>query len=187
MTSMLGYMLVCSFTPGPGNILALNTTSKYGLKKGKNVIIGICLGYGIVQTICTIILYQLKKLSTTAITILQIVGAVYMVYLAIHIIISKKEEITTKQKPLFIEGLLLQLINVKIYFYISTLLTAYFIPQNYNLFYAGVFAVSIGSIACLTWALLGAKLQNFYMKYFKQVNLILGLFLFYCAINIIKI
>ncbi|ELP58972.1 hypothetical protein F502_12636 [Clostridium pasteurianum DSM 525 = ATCC 6013] len=31
--TMLGYMLVCSFTPGPGNILALNTTTQFGWQK----------------------------------------------------------------------------------------------------------------------------------------------------------
>ena len=29
LASLMGYMLVCSFTPGPGNILSLNTTSKH--------------------------------------------------------------------------------------------------------------------------------------------------------------
>ena len=42
--SLLGYMLVCSFTPGPGNILALNTTSTYGWKRSRLLILGICLG-----------------------------------------------------------------------------------------------------------------------------------------------
>lgn len=31
--TMLGYMLVCSFTPGPGNILALNATTQFGWQK----------------------------------------------------------------------------------------------------------------------------------------------------------
>ena len=38
-TSLLGYMLVCSFTPGPGNILALNTTSTYGWKRSRSLIL----------------------------------------------------------------------------------------------------------------------------------------------------
>ena len=52
-TSLLGYMLVCSFTPGPGNILALNTTSTYGWKRSRLLILGICFGYATVQAICT--------------------------------------------------------------------------------------------------------------------------------------
>lgn len=33
VTSLLGYMLVCSFTPGPGNILVLNTAGKIWLER----------------------------------------------------------------------------------------------------------------------------------------------------------
>ena len=87
------------------------------------------------------------------------------------------------------EGLLLQLVNVKIYFYISSLLSAYFIPNCdtvLELALAGAFAVSIGSIACLTWAFLGVKLQRIYLRYFKPVNVVLGLFLLYCALTIVK-
>ncbi len=43
-TSLLGYMIICSFTPGPGNILALNTISTYGWKRSRSLILGICLG-----------------------------------------------------------------------------------------------------------------------------------------------
>ena len=39
LTLMLGYMFVSSFTPGPGNILALNTMMNYGWKKGKQLIL----------------------------------------------------------------------------------------------------------------------------------------------------
>ena len=45
LISLLLYMITCSFTPGPGNILALNTTSQYGWKESKRLILGICLGY----------------------------------------------------------------------------------------------------------------------------------------------
>ena len=40
---------VCSFTPERGNIRALNTTSTYGWKRSRSLILGICLGYAIVQ------------------------------------------------------------------------------------------------------------------------------------------
>lgn len=57
-SSLLGYVLTCSFTPGPGNILALNTTSTYGWKRSRPLIFGICLGYAIVQTICAVVLSE---------------------------------------------------------------------------------------------------------------------------------
>ena len=41
------YVLINAFTPGPGNILALNTVTEYGCKKGKPLFIGIFIGYEI--------------------------------------------------------------------------------------------------------------------------------------------
>ncbi len=188
-TSLLGYMIICSFTPGPGNILALNTTSTYGWKRSRSLILGICLGYAAVQTMCTIALYQLNQLFTPALKALRFVGGVYMVWLAIHIFLSKPAESTMQKMPTLRQGLLLQLVNVKIYFYISSLLSAYFIP-NCNtvleLVLAGAYAVSIGSLASLTWAFLGVKIQKVYLRYFRLINAVLGLFLLYCALTIVK-
>ncbi|MGN1318531.1 MAG: LysE family transporter [Lachnospirales bacterium] len=187
--SLFGYMLVCSFTPGPGNILALNGTSKYGWKDSQFLILGICIGYGIVQTICTITLSALSQTFSQFLQILKYVGGLYMLYLSIHIMTSRFNEESVDKKPTFREGLLLQLVNVKIYFYISTLLTVYFIPNcksAFELIMAGAFAVSIGSIACLSWAFLGIKIQGLYRKYFKLVNMVLGVFLLYCVWTIIR-
>lgn len=188
-TSLVGYMLVCSFTPGPGNILALNTTSTYGWKRSRCLILGICMGYALVQTICTIVLYRMNQLFTSTLKGMRIIGGIYMVWLAIHIFRSKPEESVMQKSPSFLEGLLLQLVNIKIYFYIASLLSVYFIPNCetiLSLVLAGTLAVSIGSAACLTWAFLGARLQKLYLSYSKPVNAILGLFLLYCAWTIVK-
>lgn len=112
-----------------------------------------------------------------------------MVWLAVHIFLSKPAINGIQKNPTLLEGLLLQLVNVKNYFYICSLLSGYFIP-NCNtvieLAFAGVFAVSIGCVACLTWAFLGVRLQNVYLRYFKLINAVLGLFLLYCAWTIVK-
>ena len=120
---------------------------------------------------------------------MRIVGCIYMVWLAIHIFQSKPSESMMQKDPTLLEGLLLQLVNVKIYFYISSLLSAYFIPNCdtiLELTLAGAFAVSIGAAACLTWAFLGVNLQKIYLRYFRPVNIVLGLFLLYCALAIVK-
>lgn len=50
-----------------------------------------------------------------------------MVWLAVHIMTSQPVESDIKKDPSLIEGMLLQLVNVKIYFYIATLLSVYVI------------------------------------------------------------
>lgn len=183
------YMIISSFTPGPGNILAMNTTTNFGWKRSKNLILGICCGYLLVQFICTLVLYRLNMVLSPVLSVLKYVGAIYMVWLAIHIAINKKNDSDVNKTPSFLTGLLLQLVNVKIYFYIITLLTAYFIPYIPNLpllILAGIGATGIGSVATLTWAFLGIKLQNIYNRYFRVINIILAIFLLYCAWEIVK-
>ena len=90
--TLLCYMIISSFTPGPGNILAMNTTTRFGWEKGKKLILGICCGYLLVQMICTAILYSLNMVLSPVLSVLKYVGAIYMVWLAIHIAISRQRE-----------------------------------------------------------------------------------------------
>ena len=55
LVNFLIYCLVNSFTPGPGNILALNTVTNYGWKKGKPLFFGIFAGYYAVQFLCALV------------------------------------------------------------------------------------------------------------------------------------
>ncbi len=43
--NFLIYSIINAITPGPGNILALNTVSNYGLKKGSPLFAGIFVQY----------------------------------------------------------------------------------------------------------------------------------------------
>ena len=188
MGALVLYMLICSFTPGPGNILALRTTTTYGWKKSLKLLLGICSGYAVVQTLCTVGLYRLSTLSEGVLKGISFVGAGYMVWLAWHIVKSRPDMSIEEKKPTFREGLLLQLVNVKIYFYIMSLLSKYFIPGSetvLELVGYGAFAVSIGSSACFLWAGAGAVMQRYYEKYFRQINVVLGALLLYCAVNML--
>ena len=62
LSNFLIYCVVNAFTPGPGNILALNTVTNYGYKKGKPLFFGIFAGYYVVQIICAIFVYGVNSL-----------------------------------------------------------------------------------------------------------------------------
>ena len=51
------YSVINAFTPGPGNILALNTVTNYGWKKGNPLFLGIFAGYYVVQLICAVLVF----------------------------------------------------------------------------------------------------------------------------------
>lgn len=189
LSTLIGYMLVCSFTPGPGNILALNATSTYGWQRSRRMILGICAGYAAVQALCTLALYTLGQTFATLLAVLPYFGGVYMVWLAVQIMRSRPSAEAGGKRPSFRRGFLLQLVNVKIYFYIMSLLSVYFLPafpHAPGLVLAGAVAVSIGSAASVVWAFAGVKLQRVYGRYYRAINGALGLFLLYCAWTIVR-
>lgn len=186
--ALLCYMLINSFTPGPGNILALNTTSNFGWRKGKFLIYGICLGYLSVQFICTLAIFSLVSYISSLLTILKYVGGAYICYLSWQIIKSKSPSIEEQNKPTFLMGFLLQFVNVKIYFYSMTLLSVYLVPYFSSLtelFIVGIGVVCVGSLATCVWAFCGTKMEIIYKKHYRIINLGLGLSLLYCAWDIV--
>ena len=55
--NFFAYSIINAFTPGPGNILALNTVTNYGWKKGKPLFLGIFTGYYVVQILCAVFVF----------------------------------------------------------------------------------------------------------------------------------
>ncbi|MEA5083639.1 Cysteine/O-acetylserine efflux protein [bioreactor metagenome] len=186
--SLAIYMLISSLTPGPGNILALNTMTRYGWANGKKVLLGICVGYFAVQTICVIGVYGMSRHLNEALAWMKYFGAAYLVWLAIHIIRSKVDFTNEEKPPSFLSGFLLQLINVKIYFYGMSVLSGYIVPYYSSLIAMVISATSIlllGCFATVTWAVMGIKIKNTYIQHFKLINVIFGAFLIFCAWNLL--
>ena len=185
ITSFLIYTVISAFTPGPGNILALNTMVNHGWKKGKPLFLGIFFGYFFVQTFCAILIFSLDNLISPLTTILKYVGGVYILWLAYQVIISKPGNDHSDHQPSFFTGFILQIVNVKILLLGITALTGYIVPY-YDSLDALLFFVTIisitGSAATLAWILFGKVFQNFYFKHFKVINIILGIILVQCAI-----
>ncbi len=87
--NFLIYSIINAFTPGPGNILALNTVTNYGVKKGRPLFGGIFLGYYVVQIICAIFVFGVSTFLPNMLGIMKYIGAAYILWLAIHIALSK--------------------------------------------------------------------------------------------------
>ena len=110
------YLVFCfinAFTPGPGNLLALNTVTNYGIRKGRPLFLGIFTGYIAVQTICAFFVYAVGTVAPGVLNILKYVGAAYILWLAVHIAVSVPKEESDRQSASYVKGFLLQLVNVK--------------------------------------------------------------------------
>lgn len=187
--NFLIYCLINAFTPGPGNILALNTVTNYGLKKGKPLFFGIFAGYYVVQTICAIFVYSVNTLLPNVMTVMKYIGAVYILWLAIHIAISKPSAENTEKSASFWKGFMLQFVNVKIYMFGITALTGYVIDYMsafFALLFFEMIIATIGTIATGTWIGMGMLIQKFYLRHFRIVNIILSLTLLECIWSMLK-
>lgn len=182
------YVLINAFTPGPGNILALNTVTNYGWEKGKNLFYGIFSGYYVVQIICAVFVFGLNMLLNPVMSVMKYIGAVYILYLAIHIAISKPTKNAEKKRASFWKGFILQFVNVKIYLFGITALSGYVIPffSTFKmLIFFELIIATIGTIATLTWIFLGQVLSQVYLRYFRSINIILAAILLECALSMI--
>ncbi len=183
------YCVINAFTPGPGNILALNTVTNYGWKKGKPLFFGIFTGYYVVQLICAVFVFGIAAFLPSVLGVMKYIGAAYILWLAIHIAISKPEKDDDSRSASYMKGFLLQFVNVKIYLFGMTALTGYITDYHTSLtalVIAELFIATLGSFATLTWIGMGALIQKFYLKHYRIINILLALTLVECIISILK-
>lgn len=189
LSNFLIYCVINAFTPGPGNILALNTVTNYGYKKGKSLFFGIFAGYYVVQILCAIFVYGVNSLLPNVMEVMKYIGAAYILWLAIHIAFSKPSTENTEQSASFLKGFMLQFVNVKIYMFGVTALTGYVVGYMSSfpalLFFELVIA-TIGTIATCTWIGLGVLIQKFYLRHFRVINIILVLTLLECIWGMLR-
>ena len=189
VTGFLFYCIINAFTPGPGNILALNTVTNYGLKKGRPLFSGIFAGYYVVQALCAIFVFGVSSFLPDILKILKYVGAVYIAWLAVHIAVSKPDISSDSGSASFTKGFMLQFVNIKIYMFGITALTGYITDYSTSLGILLLFEMiiaTIGTIATITWIGLGILIKRYYLKYYRIINIILTLMLAECIYSILK-
>lgn len=170
------YSVINAFTPGPGNILALNTVTNYGYKKGRPLYWGIVAGYYVVQVICAVFVFGVSTFLPDLLGIMKYIGAAYILWLAVHIALSKPTTGTVEKSVSFLKGFLLQFVNVKIYLFGITALTGYVTEYSASLWVLLLFEIiiaTIGTIATLTWIGMGVLIQRACQKYYRVINIIL--------------
>ncbi len=189
LTSFFIYSVINAFTPGPGNILALNTVTNYGWKNGKPLFFGIFAGYYVVQSLCAIFVFGVSSFLPDVLKILKYIGAAYILWLAFHIAISKPDMDDDSKSASFLKGFMLQFVNVKIYMFGITALTGYITDYSTSLDILLLFEIiiaTIGSIATITWIGLGILIQKYYRKYYRIINIVLALTLLECVYSMLR-
>ena len=176
--------LLLALVPGPDNIFVLTQSIFQGKKSGLVIMLGLCTGLIFHTLAVTFGVAVIFQTSAIAFTILKIVGAIYLLYLAWQIFNAPSEKIDNKNnsisidyKKLYYRGIIMNITNPKVSIFFLA-----FLPQFTNpalgtvslqmLFLGALFIIAtiliFGSIALLSSSL--SKVFNKSEKSQKFLN-----------------
>ncbi|HUW64894.1 MAG TPA: LysE family transporter [Spirochaetia bacterium] len=189
IVAFLSYVLVTTFTPGPNNLIAMSNANVYGFRKALSLIFGIFIGFVVIMLLSSFLNLFLFNLIPKIKLFMELIGAVYMVYLAVKIVKSKPDsnENEAKHNNSFILGFALQFLNAKAIIYGITVTSNFIIPyykSTASLIFFSVFLAFVAFLATSCWALFGAFFYKFLSQYRVQFNIVMVVLLLYSAISL---
>lgn len=183
----LPYAIITTFTPGPNNIMSLYAVSHAGWSKGRQLISGILAGFSLVTVLSIIFCHELAIYIPELIDYLKYIGAIYILWLAVHIAHSTPG--TEQERSInFMSGFLLCVSNVKVILFLLTIFTVYIVPAGVSLsemFIHGAIIILISLVDWCTWGTAGRIMQKFLVKYYRPFNILMGILLAWCAVQIL--
>ncbi|NSB13896.1 MULTISPECIES: LysE family translocator [Clostridium] len=185
ITSFLIYCIIVTVTPGPTNIVILSTVNNWGTKKAMEYTYGATIAFGLLLIISAILNTALMAVLPKILCIMQIIGSLYILYLAYQICKMDTSKSTAKETATFLSGFLMQFVNPKVVLFTMTVIPSFVMPYYTKLSTLMVFVAYITIIgfgAFIIWVLFGTIFKTFLQKHQKIVNIIMALFLVYSAI-----
>lgn len=144
--SFIGITVLITLSPGPDNLYVLMQSVLHGHAAGIWVTLGLCTGLIVHTTAVSLGLAALLMSSVTAFTLLKILGALYLLYLAWQAFKAGQLQLTAAKTPMlspwkgYRRGVLMNLSNPKV-----SLFFLAFLPQ--------FVAVEHGNISQQIWLL----------------------------------
>mgnify|MGYP000735599304 CR=1 FL=1 len=170
-----------SLSPGPVNVITLSTGVNYGLKKAMSFVGGATIGFTLMLLTVGLGLRVIAELSGLFLTVLSYIGAIFIAYMGVKIILSagSSESLSSSQQniPTFWDGFLLQWLNPKAWIACISGVSAFNLGHSLpllSIFISLYFLICYASIT--SWALLGDKLQMLLStpKHFRVFNVTMG-------------
>jgi cysteine/O-acetylserine efflux protein len=186
--SLVSYVLISTFTPGPSNLSSASMGVLHGYKNTLRYQAGLAAGVFGVMLLSGWISATLLSILPVLEPALRYAGAAYILYLAFGIL--KASYIFAEQEATrlgFVHGLALQVLNPKLMVYAFTLFGAFLAPITGN---AALLVVAAGLLsgtsfgATSVWALFGMAIKTYLHnpRLKATANIILSLLLVHTAL-----
>jgi threonine/homoserine/homoserine lactone efflux protein len=157
------YCAVMSITPGPNNMMLTASGANFGFSRTFPQILGILAGGFVMTAACCLGLGALFVAWPPAQAGLQVVGALYLAWLAWKLARAHPGAADAPQPMSFGEGLLFQVVNPKGWLKAVTLASA-FMPPGLSPGVAALLVSLVGLVVGLpcvcTWALFGVSIRG---------------------------
>jgi cysteine/O-acetylserine efflux protein len=181
------YALVSIFTPGPNNITSSSLGMRIGYVRTLRFIAGVVTGFLCIMLASGLLTEVLVTAVAKAGPVLRVAGVLYLLWLTYTVL--RPERATHRNSEAgsrFLDGFLLQFINIKVILFGMTMYATLLVPWTRNWPAILVSALILASLSfCSTslWALLGAAIQRFIaVPRVKFVySLVLAVLLLYAA------
>lgn len=192
--SLTAYACATTWSPGPNNILLLTSGGQFGFKKTLPLMRGIWVGLITVMLICGFGCAFLGSLIPSVEKYARLTGAAYILWLGFKTLtrpVSSADPQSEAAAPLrFVNGFLLQFLNVKILMLGIAAYCSFVLPYGTTVPATLIFAVTMVACAAagnLIWATAGSLLFPVYRRHYRAFNVIMALLLFWCVYKILFI
>ncbi|TCK62159.1 LysE family transporter [Seleniivibrio woodruffii] len=189
LLSFLLYVAISTFTPGPNNLISMNTARMHGFSVTFRLIAGISSGFFTVIVLSALLSAGMMGASENYLVFMKYTGAAYIVWLAWIVFKEKPEESLPRRKaPTFLTGFLLQFMNVKGLLYGLTVVSGFILPYYDSAVSIILFALLLAFISAMStfsWGLAGSFFKRFLNKHYKIANAVMAILLLECAFSLL--
>jgi threonine/homoserine/homoserine lactone efflux protein len=191
--SMLGFLWVAAITPGPNNMLLTTSGANFGFLRSWWLMIGIMLGMQSILLLVAFGIGGLILIYPSLHKVLQILGSLYLLWLAWKIASASYEKLETRAAPnrplRLYQGWLLQFLNPKAWLMGVGAVSSFSlegVAYNHSIAAISVGMCSVNLVAGIIWlafgTLIGKLLQS--RRAWHVFNVSMGLLTAACVLLI---
>ncbi|MDO4186560.1 MAG: LysE family transporter [Bacteroidales bacterium] len=188
LPTLLLYILIVGYTPGPANIYSLTCAMKYGRKQALVMWRGLLTGFTIAVIGMAVLSHLLGEALGDYVAYLKYLGAAYILWLAYQIYRESGAKVKSTSLCTYWSGLVIQLTNAKMLLFDLTVFSLFVLPYSdrlIDMFPVAALLLLAGPGANLLWLLAGDYLRHIFGKYQKQIDIVMALLLVLCAVAIL--
>jgi threonine/homoserine/homoserine lactone efflux protein len=187
---LVAYCALMSGTPGPNNVMLATSGANFGFRRTLPHMLGINSGVAVLTCVVCLGLGTVFTQFPQVHSVLKVVGALYLVYLAWKLAGASVAESSARARPLsFVEGAAFQVVNPKSWMKAATIATV-FMPPGMDAVQAALLVSVVGVVVGLplisVWTLFGTAIGHYLSspRRLRIFNGVMGLSLLALAIKL---